>query len=383
LRAEGGSPNLINGVSRQPTEVRLTSQLEDSVNQFPTVTRGLVPRNPALLKGVINSTNPENSTTHLIDRDEAEQYVVTVNPKGVEVTDLAGNPKTVNAPGGYGYLAGAGPGDLEALTVADHTFILNKRKVVQHSAALTPAYPKAGLIHIVQGDYHTDYSVLVNGFTRALYVTDGGPYEAEASARAAERGARTAVIANMLAYGSHPTGATTLPGSATSNLASTLGTTNWEIRALDNVIYLRSIAGTDFNLEVKAGSETRARAHKDVSADFSELPRKAPDGFSLRIAGSDDTNYDDYYVRFDQPSGAAMGRWKETVAPSIPYKLDAATMPHILVREANGTFTFKPATWADRQVGDLDTNPWPSFVGNPIDGGMCLVSARGLLQFLH
>ncbi|MEI3803366.1 hypothetical protein V6R85_02490 [Agrobacterium sp. CCNWLW32] len=368
MRAEGGSPNLINGVSRQPTEVRLTSQLEDSVNQFPTVTRGLVPRNPAILKGVINSTNPENSTTHLIDRDDAEQYVVTVSPNGVEVTDLAGNRKTVNAPGGYGYLAGAGPGDLQALTVADHTFILNKRKVVQNSAELTPAFPRDGLIHIVQGDYHNEYTILIDGWQAARYNTEGGPYDNEVSARSAERGARPSVIASFLATGNPPSGQVTLPGSSQAHLVGSLGTTYWNIQVLDNVIYLRNLTGANFSLDVKAGGETRARAHKDVSSDFSELPRKAPHGFSIKISGSEDTNYDDYYVRFDHPGGSAQGRWKETVAPSIPYRLDASTMPHILVREANGTFTFKPATWANREVGDLETNPWPSFVGHSIDG---------------
>ena len=29
-----------------------------------------------------------------------------------------------------------------------------------------------------------------------------------------------------------------------------------------------------------------------------------------------------------------------------------------------GTFTFGPATWDQRKVGDLDKVPWPSFVGN-------------------
>lgn len=370
MRAEGGSQNLINGVSRQPTEVRLTSQLEDSLNQFPTVTRGLVPRNPAILKGTIGSTNPENSTTHLIDRDRAEQYVVTVNPNGVEVTDLAGNMKTVNAPGGWGYLAGADDGDLEALTVADHTFILNKRKTVQASSATTAAWPKHGLIHIVAGDYHTDYSILVNGTERARYMTEGGPYDNDLNARQAEKGARTGVIAHQLAYGFRQDGIDSIPATASSSLGGTIGPSGWGITLYDNVIHIVNPLGddSDFSLEVKAGSETRARAHKEMSQNFSELPRKAPNGFAVKIAGSDDTNYDDYYVRFDQPSGSAQGRWKETVAPGIQYRLDPATMPHILVRESDGTFTFKPATWADREVGDLETNPWPSFVGRTIDG---------------
>ena len=42
-------------------------------------------------------------------------------------------------------------------------------------------------------------------------------------------------------------------------------------------------------------------------------------------------------------------------------------MPHVLIREANGTFTFKPNTWDERKVGDEDTNPFPSFVDYKIN----------------
>ncbi len=41
-------------------------------------------------------------------------------------------------------------------------------------------------------------------------------------------------------------------------------------------------------------------------------------------------------------------------------------MPHILVREDDGTFTFKAAEWGDREAGDLETAPNPSFVGKII-----------------
>lgn len=368
MQTKGGSPNLINGVSRQPNEVRLVSQLEESVNQFPTVTRGLVPRNPAVLKGIINTSLPADATVHLIDRDDNEQYVVTISPNGVQVHDLEGNQKTVNAPNGWSYLAGAHEGGLEALTVADHTFIVNKQRVVQTDSATTPVYANGGLVHIVSGDYHNDYTIEVDGVVRAKYTTDGGPYDNEFNARSAERGARPNAIAHQLLYGTPPPGLPTLPATAASSLIATLGTTDWSFQLFDNVIYIERSGTTPFSLDVKAGTETRARAHKGVTQDFSELPRRAPHGFSLRVSGSADSNYDDYYVRFDHPAGAAQGRWKETVAPGIQYRIDPETMPHLLVREADGTFTFKQATWADREVGDLDTNPWPSFVGRTIEG---------------
>jgi hypothetical protein len=38
-------------------------------------------------------------------------------------------------------------------------------------------------------------------------------------------------------------------------------------------------------------------------------------------------------------------------------------MPHKLSKLANGNFQFDPASYANRKVGDDDTNPFPSFVG--------------------
>lgn len=367
MRTQGGSPNLINGVSRQPPEVRLTSQLEESLNQFPTISRGLVPRNPAVLKGVISTGLPAEAATHLIDRDSNEQYTVTVSPTGIQVHNLQGVAQTVNTPNGLGYLAGATKEDLRALTVQDHTFILNRRKVVSKLPDRTPALVQQGLIHVVQGDYFTDYRIFVNGSQVAHYTSDGGPYENQAQAREAERGAKTSVIANNLVHGIPPAGAGSI-GTAHTYLTANLPSNQWYVALIDNVIHIRRNDGAVFNLEVEAGSETRIRAHKGETKDYSELPRKAPNGFLLKIAGDEDTNYDDFYVKFEKSNGSAQGVWKEAVAPNVQFRIDPETMPHLLVREANGTFTFKQGPWENREVGDEETNPWPSFVGQRVSG---------------
>lgn len=366
MRTQGGTPNIINGVSRQPPEVRLTSQLEESVNQFPTVTRGLVPRNPTKLKGVINSPLPTEALTHLIDRDPTEQYVATISSNGVQVHRLDGTQMTVNAPDGYQYLAGANVEDLQALTVQDHTFILNKSRVVQKGNLRSNDLLPEGLVHIVQGDYFTKYEIKVNNTVVASVTTDGGPYEQQADARKAERGARPGVIARLLTHGN--SGLDSIPNSASPHLTAALPGDEWTVTLYDNVIRIRNNWGRNFTLSAEAGSYTRMRAHKGQTADFSDLPTKGPNGFRIKVAGSDDTGYDDYWVRFTQETHDAEGVWKETIAPSHQYQIDAETMPHLLVREANGTFTFKKADWADREVGDEDTNPWPSFVGNRIEG---------------
>jgi hypothetical protein len=380
MRTEGGSPNLINGVSRQPPEVRLTSQLEESLNQLPTISRGLCPRNPAMYMGTVAGGFPENAAIHLIDRDPTEQYVASISPDGVRVFDLAGNEKVVNTPDGLGYLAGAAGEQIKALTVQDYTFVLNTQKAVAKKPDLSPVLASEGLIHVVQGDYFTDYKIYVNGVVRAEMQSEGGPYDSSSDTREAERGVRTASIAYMLAYGTPPPGVTMRPASTLNYLALTFTAPEWQIAVLDNVIHIKNLYGNPFTLDGDGGTETRLRVHKGTSVAFKELPRKAPDGFRLKIAGDDSTGYDDYYVKFVQDAASSQGTWEETLAPAIQYALDPSTMPHAIVREADGTFTFKQLTWDERKVGDDDTNPWASFVGEKVTG---VTFSRGRLGLHH
>ena len=58
--------------------------------------------------------------------------------------------------------------------------------------------------------------------------------------------------------------------------------------------------------------------------------------------------------------------WRETVAPNIQYQFDTNTMPHVLIRNANGTFTFQQFEWTGSIAGDATTAPNPTFVGSQI-----------------
>jgi len=55
-------------------------------------------------------------------------------------------------------------------------------------------------------------------------------------------------------------------------------------------------------------------------------------------------------------------------------------MPHVLVREENGSFTFKPATWDSRKAGDEDTCPSPGFVGKTINDVTFFKNRLGFLS---
>ena len=100
---------------------------------------------------------------------------------------------------------------------------------------------------------------------------------------------------------------------------------------------------------------------------FSDLPH--PDdpsppsnGDLYKVVGYDENNFGGYYVR---RSG---GVWEEHYGVGANTSMDETTLPHALVREANGTFTFTPFSYTARQFGDAETNPPPTFIGRTING---------------
>ena len=121
--------------------------------------------------------------------------------------------------------------------------------------------------------------------------------------------------------------------------------------------------------------------------DISRLPAMNKHGYVAQIANTADLDTDDYYVKFVADNGSSgVGNYEETVRPhnfasnSDPMKagLDPATMPHALINNRNGTFTFVKLDettansqgnenyWKDRLVGDNTSNPFPTFKGGTI-----------------
>jgi hypothetical protein len=105
----------------------------------------------------------------------------------------------------------------------------------------------------------------------------------------------------------------------------------------------------------------------------SQLPTDFWEGYTLKVSGALEGGGDDYYVTYTGDS------WKETAKPGIAHYIADTTMPHKLVRNADGTFTFSKNTWLPRQSGDEDSNPMPSFVGRKINNIFFFRERLGLL----
>ena len=133
---------LFNGVSRQPHNVRLTSQVQEANNTLLSVVTGGFDKRPAS-QNVITVTGLSGSGTyafHPIDRDPAEQYILLVDSAGVlKVYDVVNDAaKTVNS---YAsdittYLTTSDPqSDLAFVTIADYTIVVNRTKITAMATA--------------------------------------------------------------------------------------------------------------------------------------------------------------------------------------------------------------------------------------------------------
>lgn len=346
-------PNLINGVSQQPPSLRLNTQAELQENGLSTVVEGLRKRpcteHIATLSGV--PATIDSAFIHTIRRDENEFYTLIITAGTLNVYDkdgtqisVASNPSTA-----INYLSGlTDPAtEISATTVADYTFIVNKNKTVaKDTTNLTAARPPEALFYVKQGDYKTDFTIRVK-FNGTTYTSTKQTLDSSNAANQAD--VRTNKIATDLHNGLN------LPAGFTKEL-------------LDNVIYIKRTDNQDFEVEATdSRGDTFILAFKGQTSDFKKLPPKGKEGFLIEVTGDNQKGQDDYYVQLTDPDGNGQLVWKEVAAPSAEKQFDATTMPHQLIRLSNGTFEFKPASWGEREAGDNDTNPFPSFVDYKIN----------------
>lgn len=362
----GVIPNLINGISQQSQSMRLPSQAEVSDNFYPTIIDGNR-RRPRTEHLAALSNFPADTFTHFIFRDTNEKYVCAITTAGaVYVWDMAGNAKTVTN-NGASYLSGitSAKDDLRALTVADYTFVVNKKKVVQAGTSTAPTRSHEALINVLAGNYGKDYSINVNGTVVAHFQTPVGGNVSQAPYIDTHRLAQNLYdilvggVANM-----------TDPGGYADKTGTGLTGTGWSVGLYGSTIHIVNTE-TDFTIGCSDGYNGRAmKAIKGSISKFADLPLSGPDGFTVKVTASPGITYDDYYVKLVKGSNyntTGEGNWEECVAPGTVLGLNAATMPHTLVRNSDGTFTFGPATWDGRQGGSAEDAPDPSFVGHTIN----------------
>jgi len=132
--------SLYGGVNQQAAEHRLPTQVEDSVNAFPTVNNGLLKRNPTHVLDLDDNIDyASNMWIYAYDRglagDSEEKYSIQITANGMEIVDVTTGKVFNKVNGGIVYsdtnaenylYPFAGSNGYSAVTIKDTTFLLNK-----------------------------------------------------------------------------------------------------------------------------------------------------------------------------------------------------------------------------------------------------------------
>ncbi|WPJ67913.1 hypothetical protein MBBL139_36 [Staphylococcus phage MBBL139] len=336
--------NLKGGISQQPDILRFSDQGEEQVNCWSSESDGLQKRPPTVWKKRLDIDVGTDPKFHLINRDEVEQYYLVFNGSNIQVVDLSGNQYTVT--GAMDYVTTTNPrDDIRVITVADYTFVVNRKKVVKSGADKShPGYntKSRALINLRGGQYGRTLKVGINGGVKVEHKLPSGsnatddPPKVDAQYIGGQL--RDLLVAAYPSY--------------TFDLGS-------------GFLLITAPSGTDINsVETEDGYANQLiNPVLDTVQTVAKLPLAAPNGYIIRIQGETNSTADEYYVRYDSNTKT----WKETVAPGVTIGFDESTMPHALVRQADGSFIFKELDWSGRGAGNDETNPMPSFVDSTIN----------------
>lgn len=326
-------PTMFQGVSRQPDSVRLPGQLEEGVNALFSVVSGGFEKRPGTRHdlAVTGVSASDDLFVYSYERDAAERYMITINPatETIRVFDLvAGVERSVATPDGTAYLAAMVKEDFSATTLADTTLTANRTTITALDAlSVAPAAPSMAVFYVAGSDAGT-YRVKIDGV--------------EQYAGVAAAGADTFDIA----------------ADMRGVLATNLGA-DWLVEASGSFVFLTQLSNLPFTVETGDPlGDAYLKATHDTVMSTADLPARAKDGMIVAV-GTGNTKF---YMKFVATENFR-GYWEETIEPGRVNNFDATTMPHKLVREADGNFTFSRVAWEELKVGDDDSVPTPDFVG--------------------
>ena len=360
-------PTLLRGISQSSDSSKQAdhADIQDNADSNPVI--GLIKRSG--LQYVTNISNSALGNVHIqtINRDANERYIAVFSNGNVKVYELDGTEKTVNKPDGTNYLNTTNPRSvIKTVTIADFTFVVNTSITATMDSSLSAGNITQAIVFINQVSDKTTYSVTVDGVT----VTDDTSSDSTLS---------TEQVASDLQSGLNS------------------GLTGFTIARSGSVIHIKKNDGSNFSID---GSDTRGNTQitvvKDSVQRFTDLPTVSPNGYVVEVKGDEQTNFDNYYVKFVTNNGNALeeGQWEETVEAGIKFKFNYDTMPHVLIRQADGNFrfarvdgdsytlsgqTYTLPKWGERTVGDLVSAPDPSFINAKINNVFFFRNRLGFL----
>ena len=392
--------NIISGVSQQYTEARNESQVEELLNCIPSVSRGVLRRNPIAVSSRLHDiigtipTDLKDAFTYTYDRgtgDEQYMFIIPTDDNGNWYVFKLKDP-TEHWTGQNDYFITPtnfkAKDIFKALTIGDHTFISNSTLTVKASTTNNSE----------SEDAYNKWAFYWIKLTTQV-VTD---QKSTSSGETTDSGSRLEGYTYVLNTEKVTAVKDTRPGASDPDLASAYriadamaaNNGSWSNQSNSAFVYSKTETSS-WDWEDSNGNLASLGVWHHINYD-NELPAGLPatlDGFITKVTGGSSSEKDDYYLKYDN----TIKTWDEVAKPGISKGLDASTMPHVLYAlgtPTNRTFIIDEykkvneagdgleaeSEWKDRESGDLETNKDPSFVGNTINSLFFYFNRLGLLS---
>ncbi len=350
-RLTGSLGRPIQGISQQPSKVRLDGQCTESVNFSPDLVKGLVSRVGSDFMYYFDETITTSDLIHTYQRG-SQRFIIIIkaNTGAVRVYTLEGQRVTCTATSAAtSYLSGATKDTLKTLTVADTTFIVNTNVTVLPSTSTSAGQDNRGIVYCQFADYAQTYQIIIDGSIAAQHTTPDG---SDTSHKAQ---IDTTYVATQLV----------------TALNASIGST-FTINRDGNSIYLYRNDGADYSMKTVDGADGgNLITVKGSVSDVSKLPAYAPPDFKVSITPKGGTDAEVYYLISTLRDGSTDIFWKETIGFNVCEGLLNSTMPIVLkdisTSDTSLAFSLELVDWEGRSVGDDSSNTDPSFLNTTID----------------
>lgn len=307
-------PNLIGGVSQQPDSLKLPGQLRECDNYLPNPTFGLRKRPGTRAVGrLLNAT--DNGSFFSMFLDPENRFIVQIGRGGVvrvwDADSGVEQPVNTQSASSITYATHTDPSQIELVQINDFVFVFNRAVRAAQGTAVSASITPSAFVTINSITYDSQYTITL----------DGTPFN----------------------YTTPATGSLSLGGTRGAIVTLINADPNYTAVGVGNAIRIRRTNGAALTATATGGlNGTALEAFSGSVPSVAQLPRQYFNGEKIKVEvpGSGAPGY---WLEFQVTNGSSQGAgvWVETVAPDTPTRFQPITMPHVLIQEANGTFTFR------------------------------------------